>query len=133
MDELDDVDIRQFKLSSGDEIVGMVKADDPTSVTVMQPLKLNSSNDEDFTSYSFVEWIPLSKEPICAISKLHIITFVECNNFIKEKYVRMFTDENGRTSVEDFIDLDAKCSDSDFDDEYDFDSIEPPTSKAKLH
>lgn len=89
MKELSDIDIRHFKLSSGDEIITLVTEDYENAVVVSQPMQMHSLLNNNSQAYYFTDWQPMSKVNTCAISKLHIITFVECTNDVKEKYLRM--------------------------------------------
>jgi len=122
MKELNDVDIRHFKLSSGDEIISYVSKEEDNAVYLKKPFQIHSGLvDANSTSYYFTDWLPMSDTSICALSKLHIITFVECDTDVKEKYISMCVNESSIPSPElDF---------TDDDDEF----IEADTSTHTIH
>jgi len=124
MKELSDTDIRHFKLSSGDDVISMVVKEQDDVVILMQPMQVHSSINNHTQAYYFTDWQPLAKINSCAISKLHIISFVECNNDIKEKYIRMCLESSDApsnhidTDVDELdIELDEYLSDQFADDD----------------
>lgn len=129
MKELSDIDIRHFKLSSGDEIITLVTEDHENAVVVSQPMQMHSLLNNNSQAYYFTDWQPMSKVNSCAISKLHIITFVECTDDVKEKYIRMCM-ENSDTVTESklhlnsVLDDDYDETDADLDEYLDFSTDE---------
>jgi hypothetical protein len=122
MKELADIDIRHFKLSSGEDIITFVVKDDTSVVVVSQPMQMHSNTISDNRSYFFTDWQPMAKVNKCAISKLHIISFVECDDMVKEKYIRMCLDY-------DTSDINM----SDVSDEYDLEDLEIDTYLSSIH
>lgn len=119
MKELADIDIRHFKLSSGENIICLVEKEETDIVIVSQPMEMHSTINQQSQAYYFTDWQPMSKVNSCAISKLHIISFVECSDNVKEKYIRMCLDTNPDTNMGDFIDTDPEYDDFDLEiDEY---------------
>ena len=115
MKELSDVDIRHFKLSSGDDVISMVTSEQENVVIISQPMQVHSVVNNNTQAYYFTDWQPLAKVNGCAISKLHIISFVECSNDVKEKYVRMCL-EDSSTDMNTFLDTDIDELDLELDE-----------------
>jgi hypothetical protein len=131
MKELSDIDIRHFKLSSGEDIITLVTKEETDVVVVTQPMAMHSSIDQQSQAYYFTDWQPMAKVNSCAISKLHIISFVECSDNVKEKYIRMCLETNSDTDMGDFLDIDP-------DDEMDIELDEyldplPDNSNPTIH
>jgi hypothetical protein len=89
MNELDDVNIRHFKLSSGEELISLVKGDENTMIILESPMELHTMMKEQTQGFVFTKWQPLSKTDIVALNPMHIVSHVECDNDIKERYIRM--------------------------------------------
>ena len=92
MTELDDVNIRHIKLSTGEEIIGLVLADEKLSselLTVQRPMMIKTVQKNDSMSFLFYEWQPLSKTDTCFINPVHIVSHVECDNEVKGQYVQI--------------------------------------------
>ena len=125
MKELRDVDIRHFKLSSGDEIISFVSKEEDNAVYLNRPFKIHSGFvDANATQYYFTDWLPMSTSSMCALSKLHIVTFVECDNDVKEKYISMCVNESPVTSDLSFVDGD--------DDEFDI-TVDDDDTNYTIH
>jgi hypothetical protein len=119
MKELSDIDIRHFKLSSGDEIISLVSKDDTDVVVLQQPMKMHSNIGQNSQSYYFTEWQPMAKLNTCAISKLHIISFVECADDVKAKYVKMCLDDESSDNNGTYLNIESDSDDIDMElDEY---------------
>jgi len=118
---LDDVDIRHFKLSSGEDIISYVTKDDKDIILISNAMQLHNMADKDSQAFYFTDWHPLAKSNICGLSKMHIISFAECSNNVKEKYIRMCLDTE--STEHEFNDINIDEYDDD-DSEYDIESIE---------
>jgi len=117
--ELSDIDIRHFKLSSGDEVISLVSKDDTDVVVLQQPMKMHSNIGQNSQSYYFTEWQPMAKLNTCAISKLHIISFVECADDVKAKYVKMCLDDESSDNNGTYLNIESDSDDIDMElDEY---------------
>lgn len=94
--ELDELNIRHFKLSSGEEVVGIV-VDTPSSsdgsedpiLTVQRPMLLETQTHPDRVMFLFHEWQPISKHDTCFINPFHVISHTECSNSVKEQYLHI--------------------------------------------
>lgn len=119
MKELSDIDIRHFKLSSGDEVISLVAKEEDNVVVLSQPMQVHSTINNNSQAYYFTDWQPLSKLNACAVSKLHIVTFVECSDNVKEKYIRMCLDTESTTDMGSFLDTSDDIDEFDLElDEY---------------
>lgn len=124
MTELDDVNIRHIKLSTGEEIIGLVLVDEKLSselLTVQRPMMIKTIQKNDSMSFLFYEWQPLSKTDTCFINPMHIVSHVECDNEVKGQYVQICLNSE--------YDLPPSPSDEDEFDMSDFD-IQPDSSKT---
>ena len=136
MNELDDVDIRHFKLSSGEEILSLVVKEEDNTWVLSKPMQIHSIIDEDKQSCYFTQWLPLAKMSLCAVSRLHVVCAIECANDVKERYVRMCTDFDPLLGT-NIIDIDMDYGDNedmyDMDHEEDFYHSTEPQKKDTIH
>ena len=133
MKELSDIDIRHFKLSSGDEVISMVAKEEKDVVIVTQPMQMHSVINQQSQAYYFTDWQPMAKVNACAISKLHIVSFVECADNVKEKYIRMCMDINSDTNMGQYLNTDDNTDELDFElDEY-LDPLDDNNGNPTLH
>lgn len=132
MTELDDVNIRHFKLASGEELVAYVRGEDDHMIVLESPMELHMSMRDQSQAFLFTKWQPLAKTEICSLNPMHIVSHVECDNDIKERYVRMcinMNEEEGtnRNDIEDPFEEPS-------DDELDLlEAIFERAEKDKLH
>ena len=129
MNELDDVNIRHFKLSSGEELISLVKGDKNTMIILESPMELHTMMKEQTQGFVFTKWQPLSKTDIVALNPMHIVSHVECDNDIKERYIRMCLEQK---------DYPEELEDPSYDDSpEELDMLEAMmelnSSKTKLH
>ena len=115
MIELDDTNIRHFKLSSGEEVVAVVSGSTKDKmITLEHAMRVHIMLTETGYKFMFSNWQPMSKDDTCQVNPMHIISHVECANDIKERYVRMCirsTEDDNRTEE----DLDNDAFDEHFD------------------
>lgn len=112
--ELDELNIRHFKLSSGEEVVGIV-VDTPASqdgnsdpiLTVQRPMLLETQTHSDRVMFLFHEWQPIAKYDTCFINPLHVISHTECSNPVKEQYLHIAL-HTGSDSAEYADELDSE-------------------------
>ncbi len=127
MENISKENIRHFKLSSGEEIVSFVvpmdrylkETDqekklkiDESMIILKNPLLINVSVLNNVTSSFFTRWQPMAINEFCFVNTFHIISHVECNQFIKEKYIEIISvsqseEEDEEAGIEsDFYDED---------------------------
>jgi len=97
MTELNEVNIRHLKLSTGEELISIVldqhEVDDeirpPELMILQRPMKVRTVEKDDMISFLFYEWQPLSKTNICYINPMHVVSHVECDNQVKGQYINV--------------------------------------------
>jgi len=111
--ELDELNVRHFKLSSGEEVVAIVVAtpdsgseSDEPILTVQRPMLLETQTHPDRVMFVFHEWQPISKYDTCFINPMHVISHTECTNAVKEQYLHIAL-HTGNDPVEYTDDLDS--------------------------
>lgn len=93
IDELGHLDVRHFKLVSGEDIIGFVlkKSDDLSKYVVEQPYLVEVEGGR----FSAKPWFQLSEQTLFNIKKDHIIQSSIVSNFIKERFIEMVCDDYG--------------------------------------
>jgi hypothetical protein len=130
MKELSDIDIRHFKLSSGEEVIALVTGDDENVVKLAQPMQMHSEINQQTQAYYFTDWQPMAKANTCSISKLHIVSFVECADNVKEKYIHMCLESEAdpvQNNFGSYIDSDVDELDIEIDEHLDPQTDDNPT------
>lgn len=113
MTELNDTNIRHFKLSSGEEVVAVVSGKTNDNMLILEhPMKVMIAITDNGFKFMFATWQPMAKDETCHINPMHIISHVECSNDIKERYVRM--------CIHDIDDGDDTAEGDNSDDEDDY-------------
>jgi len=95
MTELDDVNIRHFKLTTGEDLIAIVLSENDVGpeqyrndlIMVQSPMEIKMVRTDESVSFIFYDWQPLAKTDVCCINPMHIISHVECSNGIKEQYI----------------------------------------------
>lgn len=98
-----ELDIRQIKLISGEEIICLVSSDNETTYLVERPLVVQSLLGSP-GKYQLLPWFSLSNSNLISIDKTHIISHAEVDDDIKRHYVTLSLEE-GEGDVEDQLDF----------------------------
>ena len=79
-----DVNIRHFKLTSGEELIGLVQHSDDNAFVLERPVsvKLNSIG-----MWMYSPWFPFSEKKIFKLFKRHVINHVEIDDESKKHYI----------------------------------------------
>ena len=87
---LDDIDIRVFKLTSGEEVISLVSESKDGFLSLESPLQVHKRVGKGSHAFAFSDWQPLGKTrgPVI-LSELHIIATAFAEDEIKERYIRM--------------------------------------------
>ena len=128
-----DINIRHFKLTSGEELIGLVQHSDENAFVLERPVqvKLNSLG-----MYMYSPWFPFSDKKIFKLFKRHIINHVEIEDESKKHYINFSVKGKNETtpSFNDVVEqvlkerLNDPFLEDDLLDEYDSDTNEePPT------
>jgi hypothetical protein len=112
MRELNDVNIRHFKLSNGEELIALVQGEEDQLIKLESPMEVHREVRMNSQSFMFTKWLPLSKVDECLLNPMHIVSHVECDNDVKERYVRMCLDERSANHISNRINVE---SDEDLD------------------
>jgi hypothetical protein len=90
--EARDLNIMNFKLTNGDDVVALVSRNVPseTYVIIEGGLLLNKYFDKRNNSYSyaFEEWSPLADDHVSIINRTNIVSYCEVNEKTKTSYLR---------------------------------------------
>ena len=87
---LDDIDIRVFKLTSGEEVISLVSKDENGFLSLESPLQVHKRVGKGSHAFAFSDWQPLGKtrSPVI-LNELHIVSTAFAEDEIKERYIRM--------------------------------------------
>jgi len=108
-----DLNIRQFKLMNGEEIVALVHSKDDHMIAIERPCKVHSNV---LGGYQLLPWFSFSSQKMFTIERKHIIYHVEIDNDVKGAYVKastlatepvrpdIKTDEEMLAEYEDYLD-----------------------------
>jgi len=98
IDPIEDLNIRHLKLSSGEEVIGLIAGVDVKKqlVHIESRVSLSSAYGDDYERFYLLDWMPISKTNITAISSQHIIAQTEVNTDMKENYIRFVTNSANR-------------------------------------
>lgn len=112
--KLEDIEVRQFKLISGEDIVAYVNTTEETGYVLERPIRV--IEDDDAKGYLFVNWLNMCEfnEPIY-LSINNVVASGNCNDTIKEKYLQAVTETSDSQASPD--------TEGDFDDDIEIDSI----------
>jgi len=125
MTELNDINIRHFKLSTGEELISIVldqqellDSEDrsPELMVLQRPMKIQTVEKDDMLSFLFYEWQPLSKGDTCYINPMHIVSHVECDNQVKGQYINVCVNGDSPLPSEPSDDLESELDNMMIDD-----------------
>jgi hypothetical protein len=119
--ELDGIDIRQIKLTNGDEIISFVQGIEEDGILLERPLQVNYelSADTAVQSYYLTTWLSMvdPKEPIW-IGASKVLTAAPCTEEVKFRYIKVATNYSKYFSESDEQpDLDEVTDEYEYDDE----------------
>ena len=81
------LNIRQFKLLNGEEIIALVNEKTDTGEYIIErPFKVNSGM---IGGFYFVPWFPFSSQKLFKLTKEKIIYHVELDEDIKQEYIKL--------------------------------------------
>lgn len=80
-----DLDIRHFKLTNGEELVGLVSVNNPDNWIIERPVIVNTNL---MGGYSFTPWFPFSDAKTFKILKSHIVQHVPVAEMVKGTYLQ---------------------------------------------
>lgn len=84
MEELN-LDIRHFKLTNGDSLIGLVSVNNDHNYIVERPVLIEKSV---IGTWTFSPWFPFSETKVFKLKKDHIIQHVPVADDVKHNYVQ---------------------------------------------
>lgn len=111
--DLEDIDVRQFKLSNSEDLVALVTAKNDKYIMVERPAVVYCTSDGRF---KLEPWFQLSSHGSFKINRDQIISSAVVDNDIKETYIKF------ATYVTQSIDMDeTDYADNDYELTHDID------------
>lgn len=132
---MEDLNIRHFKLTSGEELISLVQYSDENAFVLERPVqvKLNSLG-----MYMYSPWFPFSDKKIFKLFKRHIVNHVEIEEDSKKHYINYSVNgvKEETPSFNEMVEKVLKEQQLQFDDDplLDYDQDEPePEPKKTIH
>jgi hypothetical protein len=85
------LNIRQFKLTNGEEIVALVHDKNSEVITIERPCRVQTSM---LGGFQLLPWFAFSSQKIFTLPRQHIIYHVEIDNEVKDAYIKAATLES---------------------------------------
>tara|TARA_Y200000002_G_scaffold45273_1_gene32775 strand:- start:3761 stop:4165 length:405 start_codon:yes stop_codon:yes gene_type:complete len=82
---MENLNIRQFKLVSGETIIALISADNPSNYVIERPVIVYSNM---MGGYQLADWFPFSKQKAYTINKIQIVGDVSIIDDVKATYVK---------------------------------------------
>ena len=113
MTDIDNLNIRQMKLISGEEIVCLVASDNDDNYLIERPLAVTSVLPN---KYQLMPWFSLSNTNIMKLYKSTVISHAEVDNEIKLTYIKLALNESDVNDYDNMIDDEQLELELDLDD-----------------
>lgn len=113
MTDIDNLNIRQMKLISGEEIVCLVASDNDDNYLIERPLAVTSVLPN---KYQLMPWFSLSNTNVISINKSNVISHAEVDNEIKLTYIKLALNESDVNDYDGMIDEEQLELELDHDD-----------------
>jgi hypothetical protein len=94
--EFKSLNVRQFKLINGDDILALVNSKEDDKVVVERPVSIKTNM---LGGYQLIPWFPFSQQTIYIIADSDILAHVEIDLDVKETYVKAVTATSPRTTT----------------------------------
>ena len=94
--EFKSLNVRQFKLINGDDILALVNSKEEDKVVVERPVSIKTNM---LGGYQLIPWFPFSQQTIYIIADSDILAHVEIDLDVKETYVKAVTATSPRTTT----------------------------------
>ena len=102
------INIRQFKLLNGEEIIAAVSQREPDHYIVERPFAVRSNM---IGGWAFVPWFPFSSQKLFKIAKENIMYHVEIDEDVKTEYISLATNQNMKPKLRTEEDLEKQLMD----------------------
>jgi hypothetical protein len=80
------LNIRQFKMMNGEEIIGLVNQKEPSSYIIERPFQIKPTM---MGGFSLLPWFPFSSQKLFKIEKEFIMHSVEIDEDMKTEYIKL--------------------------------------------
>ena len=80
------LNIRQFKMLNGEEIIGLVNQKETNSYIIERPFRIMPTV---MGGFSLLPWFPFSSQKLFKIGKEHIMHSVEIDEDMKTEYIKL--------------------------------------------
>lgn len=99
----DDLNIRHFKLVSGDDVIGLVAGleKDTGSIYLEYPVKLDYIKHDNTMNYIMSDYIPTSKKNIIMFNPNTIVAQSDVVDLVKKEYIQYCINEQPETLNDD--------------------------------
>ena len=94
--EFKSLNVRQFKLVNGDDILALVNSKEDGRIIVERPVAIKTNM---LGGYQLIPWFPFSQQTIYIIENTDILAHVEIDLDVKETYVKAVTATSPRTTT----------------------------------
>ena len=84
------INIRQFKMLNGEELIGLVNQKEDNSYIIERPFKILPNMIGGFT---LLPWFPFSSQKLFKIANQYIMHSVEIDEDMKTEYIRLAASE----------------------------------------
>ena len=127
---MEDLNIRHFKLTSGEELIGLVQHSDENAFVLERPVQIKMNS---LGMYMYSPWFPFSDKKIYKLFKRHVINHVEIEEESKKHYINYNIGE--KKDLTSFNDMVEKIADEyQASMEYDeHESAQEPEPKKTIH
>lgn len=127
---MEDLNIRHFKLTSGEELIGLVQHSDENAFVLERPVQIKMNS---LGMYMYSPWFPFSDKKIYKLFKRHVINHVEIEEESKKHYINYNVGE--KKDLASFNDMVEKIADEyQASMEYDeYESAQEPEPKKTIH
>lgn len=87
---LNDLEIKIFKLSSGEEVISLVSATEDDNYKLEFPLEVHKQVQRSTHAFAFSDWQPLGRPDLdVVLNKSHVVSVAIAEDDVKERYIRM--------------------------------------------
>ena len=121
MESINEIDIRHFKLTNGENVICYVQSSSEHAFIVERPAAVQVSPAGVWT---FADWFPFSDKKVFKIMKRFVINHTEVVDETKESYIKYSCQDMIKENIESFEDYGDEIN---IDDTFEFDAEETKT------
>jgi len=127
---MENINIRHFKLTSGEELISLVQHSDENAFVLERPVQVKLNN---IGMYMYSPWFPFSNKKIFKLFKRHIVNHVEIDEESKQHYINYNLGE--KKDLANFNEIVEKIAEDYqmYGEEYDDPLPETPEPKKTIH